>query len=285
MPDGRDVIVEQVPGSEVDGPPSVLRRLNGETGAAEGPPLLVGRHSSLGMSATADRRRLFLTSQKDDADLHDRRRLAASGAAMARRRHRRDRQRRRKRVRTRLPGGRRPRARSALRTCPALPGTARGIRQRDAVHSRRADACDLGSRRRADRLGRRARRDPRDALRPRQGDRVWTRRLARRAHPVQRRPRRARIRVGSRPATGASCGRSPSRGRSSPTTATSFRAGSRSARTAAPWRSGTATGQSTSSTPRRCARGAACGRCAASSARSPTAPTGACSPSRASADR
>ena len=67
LSDGRDVIVEQIPGPpEVDGPPSVLRRFDGETRAAEGPPLLVGRHSTLVMSATVDRRRLFLTSQEDD---------------------------------------------------------------------------------------------------------------------------------------------------------------------------------------------------------------------------
>ena len=67
LPDGRDLIVEQIPGPpNVDGPPSVLRRFSGETGAAEGPPLLVGRHSALGMSATADRQRLFLTSQTDN---------------------------------------------------------------------------------------------------------------------------------------------------------------------------------------------------------------------------
>ncbi len=66
LPDGRDVIVEQIPGSEVDGPPSLLRRFDAETGAAEGPPLLVGRHSSMGMWATADRQRLFMTSAEDD---------------------------------------------------------------------------------------------------------------------------------------------------------------------------------------------------------------------------
>ena len=55
----------------------VLRRFDGETGAAEGPPLRVGRHSSLGMSATADRQRLFVTSPEDDETHHDRRRIAA----------------------------------------------------------------------------------------------------------------------------------------------------------------------------------------------------------------
>jgi WD40 repeat protein/DNA-binding SARP family transcriptional activator len=66
LPDGRDVIVEQAPGSDVDGPPSLLRRFDGLTGETEGPPLIVGRHSSFGMSATADRQRLFMTSFRDD---------------------------------------------------------------------------------------------------------------------------------------------------------------------------------------------------------------------------
>jgi WD40 repeat protein/DNA-binding SARP family transcriptional activator len=66
LPGSRDVIVEQIPGSEVDGPPSLLHRFDGDTGASEGPPLRVGRHSSLGMSATADRERLFMTSAEDD---------------------------------------------------------------------------------------------------------------------------------------------------------------------------------------------------------------------------
>jgi len=60
------VVVEQTPGGEADGPPSVLHRLDGETGAAEGPPLRVGRHTSFGMWATADRQRLFVTSAEDD---------------------------------------------------------------------------------------------------------------------------------------------------------------------------------------------------------------------------
>ena len=285
LPDGRDVIVEQTPGSEVDGPPSLLRRFDGETGATEGPPLRVGRHSSLGMSATADRQRLFMTSAEDDEttmiDADSLRVLqrwpagdvagavSADGSAFA----------------LGSQTGRRPPARPALRACPALRGAPRGVRQRDDVHARRADARDLGSRRRAERLGRRPRRDPRDAHGPRQGRGV--------------RPRTSRL-------TGAPC---TARGHDErafawdltgdrslvrpfavarpfvPDDGDNFRAGSRSARTAARWHSDTATGRSTSSTPRRCADGAACGRCAASSARSPTATTGACSRSRASADR
>jgi WD40 repeat protein len=66
LPDGHDVIVEQIPGSRVEGSPSILRRFDGETGASEGAPLRVGRHTSLGMSATADRQRLFVTSAEDD---------------------------------------------------------------------------------------------------------------------------------------------------------------------------------------------------------------------------
>ena len=121
LPDGRDVIVEQIPGPDADGPPSVLRRFDGKTGAAEGPPLRVGRHSSFGMSATADRRRLFVTSAAGRRDRHDRRRarcaalrrwpvgdvvgtVSADGSA----------------VRARLARGRRPRARPALRAGPAL---------------------------------------------------------------------------------------------------------------------------------------------------------------------
>jgi WD40 repeat protein/DNA-binding SARP family transcriptional activator len=65
-PDGRNVIVEQTPGSDVHGPPSLLRRVDPVTRAAGGRPLRVGPHSRLAMSATADRRRLFLTSHQDN---------------------------------------------------------------------------------------------------------------------------------------------------------------------------------------------------------------------------
>ena len=67
LPNGRDVIVQQIPDlSAVDGAPSVLRRFDGETGAAMGPALRVGRHSSIGMWGTGDRSRLFVTSHADD---------------------------------------------------------------------------------------------------------------------------------------------------------------------------------------------------------------------------
>ena len=67
LPNGRDVIVQQIPDlPDVDGAPSVLRRFDGETGAAMGPALRVGRHSSIGMWGTGDRSRLFVTSHADD---------------------------------------------------------------------------------------------------------------------------------------------------------------------------------------------------------------------------
>jgi WD40 repeat protein len=68
LPNGRDVVVQQIPDlSDVDGAPSVMRRFDGETGAAMGPALRVGRHSSIGMSGTGDRSRLFVTSHADEA--------------------------------------------------------------------------------------------------------------------------------------------------------------------------------------------------------------------------
>ena len=67
LPNGRDVIVQQIPDlSDVDGAPSVMRRFDGETGAAMGPALRVGRHTSIGMWGTGDRSRLFVTSHADD---------------------------------------------------------------------------------------------------------------------------------------------------------------------------------------------------------------------------
>jgi len=65
-PDGREVMLLQMhqfrnPG----GPASVLHRFDATTGAERG-RLRVGRHSALGMTATSDRRRLFLTSSVDD---------------------------------------------------------------------------------------------------------------------------------------------------------------------------------------------------------------------------
>ena len=285
LPDGRDVIVEQTPGSEVDGPPSLLRRFDGETGATEGPPRRVGRHSSLGMWATADRQRLLMTSAEDDQTTM----IDADSL----------------RVLQRWPAGDVVGAVSADGSAFALGSRTGDVRLLDlrsghvrrfagrhegsvgamTLHARRADARHLGSRRRAERLGRRPRRDPRDAHGPRQGRRCMPSRSRLTGAPCTAAATMSAHSRGISPATGASCGRSPSRGRSSPTTVTHFRAGSRSARTAARWHSDTATGRSTSSTPRRCAGAAACGRCAASSARSPTATTGACSRSRASAGR
>ena len=67
LPNGRDVIVQQIPDLlDIDGAPSVLRRFDGETGAAMGTALRVGRHSSIGMWGTGDRSRLFVTSHADD---------------------------------------------------------------------------------------------------------------------------------------------------------------------------------------------------------------------------
>lgn len=67
LPNGRDVIVQQIPDLlDVDGALSVMRRFDGETGAAMGPALRVGRHSSIGMWGTGDRSRLFVTSPADD---------------------------------------------------------------------------------------------------------------------------------------------------------------------------------------------------------------------------
>ena len=41
LPDGRDLLVEQIPGYDAAGTAAVLRRFDGTTGAAEGPPLRV----------------------------------------------------------------------------------------------------------------------------------------------------------------------------------------------------------------------------------------------------
>ncbi len=67
LPGGRDLVVQQSPATFRNGPASVLRRLNAATGAVEGRPLRVGRHSSFGLSSTGDHRRLFVTSPRDDA--------------------------------------------------------------------------------------------------------------------------------------------------------------------------------------------------------------------------
>ena len=80
-PDGRDVIVQQIHESpNLKGPPSVLRRFDEETGAAEGPPLRVGRHQSIGIWTTGDRERLFVTSHEDgETSMIDAERLRVIG--------------------------------------------------------------------------------------------------------------------------------------------------------------------------------------------------------------
>jgi WD40 repeat protein len=66
LPNGRDLLVHPVHGAAPDAPASPVYRVDGETGAAT-ERLLVGRHASYFYSSeTADRRRVFLTSLRDD---------------------------------------------------------------------------------------------------------------------------------------------------------------------------------------------------------------------------
>jgi WD40 repeat protein len=66
LPDGRDLVVQQTyPGRQ--GPPSVLRRVDGETGAIEGGPLRVGRRGAFDVFPTTDRRHFFMTSPGENA--------------------------------------------------------------------------------------------------------------------------------------------------------------------------------------------------------------------------
>ena len=66
-PNGRDVLVQQVHQPiDPSGPPSVLRRFDGMTGRVAGRPVRLGRHASVLMWSTADRRRVFVTSAEDD---------------------------------------------------------------------------------------------------------------------------------------------------------------------------------------------------------------------------
>jgi WD40 repeat protein/DNA-binding SARP family transcriptional activator len=67
QPNGRDLVVQQTDVAFPDAPASVLWRLDAETGAVQRPPLRLGRHSAWNLVATADRRRLFVTSAGDDA--------------------------------------------------------------------------------------------------------------------------------------------------------------------------------------------------------------------------
>jgi len=63
LPNGHDMVVQQRH-SDPNGPASVLRHVDGRTGTVEGRPLRVGRYYSVGLFATADRRRVFATSQR-----------------------------------------------------------------------------------------------------------------------------------------------------------------------------------------------------------------------------
>jgi WD40 repeat protein/DNA-binding SARP family transcriptional activator len=64
--DGQDVLVIQMhEGFNPDGPASVVQRFDGETGRAQRPPLRLGTHSAMGLSASADGRWVFTTSLRD----------------------------------------------------------------------------------------------------------------------------------------------------------------------------------------------------------------------------
>lgn len=63
-PNGRDLLVLQLPVSRED-PPSILRRFDGRTGEEQRPPLRLGEHGANELSATADRRFVFATSEGD----------------------------------------------------------------------------------------------------------------------------------------------------------------------------------------------------------------------------
>jgi WD40 repeat protein/DNA-binding SARP family transcriptional activator len=66
LPNGRDLLVHPVHSASPDAPPSAVYRINGTTGAVQD-QLLVGRFASnFYASQTADRRRIFLTSMRDD---------------------------------------------------------------------------------------------------------------------------------------------------------------------------------------------------------------------------
>ena len=65
-PNGGDLLVRQVPGEAPNGPASPVYRVDGKTGAITD-RLLVGEYTSdFYASATADRERFFLTSQRDN---------------------------------------------------------------------------------------------------------------------------------------------------------------------------------------------------------------------------
>lgn len=67
QPNGRDLIVQQTDVDFPDAPASRLWRLDAARGAVEGPPLELGSHATWNLVTTADRRRAFVTSPRDDA--------------------------------------------------------------------------------------------------------------------------------------------------------------------------------------------------------------------------
>jgi WD40 repeat protein/DNA-binding SARP family transcriptional activator len=66
LPDGRNLVVIQTHGAIADGPASVLRRVDGQTGEVGRRSLRVGRQGSLDLFPTTDRRHVFVTSARDD---------------------------------------------------------------------------------------------------------------------------------------------------------------------------------------------------------------------------
>ena len=137
LPNGRDVAIAQLHDApNPDGPASVIGRYDGRTGAPLGRAIRVGVHSATSLSATADRRRLFMTSPKDDATYM----LDAETLRVVRRWPVGD------LVGSVSPdgrlfalgvGGRRgPAARPAIRTDPTVPRAPRGSGPADAVHAR-----------------------------------------------------------------------------------------------------------------------------------------------------
>ena len=89
LPNGRDLVVMQTHPAYPGGPASVLRTIDGSSGELEGAPLRVGRHAAFGLSATADRRHVFVTTEGEDTyeidarGLRVVRRYPAGGAAGA----------------------------------------------------------------------------------------------------------------------------------------------------------------------------------------------------------
>jgi WD40 repeat protein/DNA-binding SARP family transcriptional activator len=65
LPNGRDMVVASVHGSFPEAPPTMLYRVNGDTGAIER-ELRVGEHSGRALSITADGKRVFLTSPREN---------------------------------------------------------------------------------------------------------------------------------------------------------------------------------------------------------------------------